>query len=164
MSTAPLQTTLPAPKALRDLLLDLLGRDVDLTPADHWAPTPGDPGAVAVYVDDRTTMRALIACDLELSAVLGSAIALIPAHTAKAAVEDRHLNDAMLDNLHEVLNILAALFNLPDRPHLKLHRMHEPGEFPPADVSAVLRSFAGREDLRIQVGGYGGGRIALVLA
>ena len=37
-------------------------------------------------------------------------------------------------NFYEVLNIVSALFNLPDHPHLKLYGTYAPGETPPSDV------------------------------
>ena len=164
MSPAPAVTALPHLKSLRDMLVEMMGRDVTVAPAEPWAPTPRDPGAVAVYVDDRSRLQALIAVDLELSAAMGSAIALIPADAAAAAVEARSLTEGMQENLYEVLNILSALFNMPNRPHLKLYAMHAPGALPPADVSAQLRAFGKREDLTVQVDGYGQGRLSLVLA
>ncbi len=164
MSTPPASTTLPSIKMLRDMVMDTLGRDVQVAPAEPWAPTPRKPGMVAVYVDDRTQLRALICCSLSLAAALGASIALIPPETAAASVEERRLTEGMMENLHEVMNILAALFNTPNRPHLKLYATHAPGDLPPADVSVHLRSFGRREDLQVEVAGYGSGRLSIVLA
>jgi hypothetical protein len=163
MSTMAATTPLPHTKAVRDTLLDMLGRDVEVGQADPWAPTPRDPGTVAVYVDERTQMRALITCNMSLSAALGASIALIPPETAQECVEDKRLTDGMGENLHEILNILTGLFNLPDRPHLKLYKVHLPGELPAADVSATLRAFGKRSDLEVSVAGYGRGRFSVVL-
>lgn len=164
MSALAATTELPSIKVLRDMMMDTLGRDVQVAPGEPWAPTPRRPGMVAVYVDDRTQMRALIACNLSLSAALGASIALIPPERATACVEDRRLTEGMVENLHEVMNIFAALFNTPNRPHLKLYETHAPGDFPPADVSSQLRAFGKREDLQVDVAGYGGGRLSMVLA
>ena len=164
MSPLPEPTTLPPVKALRDLLMALLGRDVQVAPSDPWSPTVSDPGAVAVYVDDGALLRALICCDLSLSVALAASIALIPARTAAGCVQERRLTDDMAENLGEVLNILATLFNLSDGPHIRLSASHVPGEPPPADLSAHLRACGTREDLTIEVAGYGGGRLSLVLA
>jgi hypothetical protein len=161
MSTAT--TPLPHTKSVRDMLLDMLGRDVQVGQSDPWAPTPRDLGAVAVYVDDRTQMRALVTCNLRLAAGLGASIALIPPETADACVEDRRLTDGMGENLGEVFNILTALFNVPERPHLKMYAVHLPGELPAADVSASLRAFGKRSDLEVTVAGYGTGKLSIVL-
>ena len=156
-------TMFPPLKVVRDTLMDMLGRDVQVVPSEPWSPTVSDPGAVAVYVDDRDRLGALISCDLSLSAALGACIALIPARTAAGCVEEGRLTDDMTENLNEVLNILAGLFNLSDRPHVKLYALHVPGELPPADLCARLREYGMRDDLTIDVAGYGGGRVSLVL-
>jgi hypothetical protein len=158
-----LATTLPSPKAVRDMLLDLLGRDVQVATAGPWAPTIKHPGTVAVYTDDRTQLRALVSFDLELSACFGTAIALIPMSAAQECIEARSLTSAVSENVYEVLNIAAALFNLPDHPHLKLYGMHAPGELPPTDVSARLRGFGNRLDLKVTVAGYGSGQMSVLV-
>jgi hypothetical protein len=149
--------------AVREMLMDMLGRDVTVSPSKPWAPSPGDPGAVAVYLDDGMRLRALIACNLELSVALGASIALIPAKAAAECVEAGRLTADMTENLNEVLNILAALFNLPDGPHVKLYAVHVPGTAPPADIASQLRTYGKREDLKVEVAGYAGGRLSLVL-
>lgn len=154
---------LPRTESVRDMLLDMLGRDVGVVPADPWAPTPRDPGAVAVYTDDRSTLRALAACNLPLAAYLGASIALIPPHTAHRCIEDRSLTESITENLHEVLTIMSALFTMPGRPHLKLSGVQAPGELPAADVSVRLRAFGRRMDLTVDVGGYGEGRLSVVV-
>jgi hypothetical protein len=148
---------------VRDMLLDMLGRDVTVAPSEPWAPTLSEPGAVAVYVDDGSRLRALISCDLELSVALGASIALIPVKTAAFSVEDRRLSEDIAENLNEVVNILAAVFNTPNAPHVRLYALHLPGVAPPADVSGQLRIYGKREDLKIEVAGYGSGRMSLVV-
>jgi hypothetical protein len=69
----------------------------------------------------------------------------------------------MGENLGEVFNILTALFNVPERPHLKMYAVHLPGELPAADVSASLRAFGKRSDLEVTVAGYGTGKLSIVL-
>ena len=163
MSVQPGVTAIPPAMIVRDMLLDMLGRDVTVAPSEPWAPTVSDPGAVAVYVDDHCRLRALIACDLELSVALSASIALIPARIAKECVEEGRLTYDMAENLNEVLNILAAMFNPKNGPHVKLYALHVPGEAPPADLLAQLRVYGMRQDLKIEVAGYGGGRLSLVL-
>ncbi len=164
MSPPPAVSALPPNMIVRDMLSDTLGRDVKIGPSEPWSPSVRDLGAVAVYVDDGMRLRALISCNLELAVVLGASIALIPARAAAECVAERQLTDDMVENLHEVLNILAALFNRPDSPHVKLYALHVPGKPVPADLSGQLRAFGKRLDLKIEVAGYGGGRLSLVLA
>lgn len=156
-------TTLPNPKAVRDVLLELLGRDVEVALGGPWAPTPKDPGTVAVYTDDRSKLCALVFCDLALSAYIGTALALIPASTALECIEARSLTTSVSENVYEVFNIVASFFNLPERPHLRLYGMHAPGEHPPTDVSSRLRGFGNRLDLKVTVAGYGSGRMTVMV-
>jgi hypothetical protein len=136
MSPMPAPTTFPPLKVLRDMLLDLLDRGVEVAPADPWSPTMSDPGAVAVYVDDSSRLRGLICCDLSLSVALSASIALIPARTAASCLEEGQLTDDMIENLNEVFNILAAFLNMGNLPHVRLYALHAPGELPPADLCA----------------------------
>jgi hypothetical protein len=85
------------------------------------------------------------------------------ARMAAICVEESRLTDHMGENLHEVLNILATLFNPPGAPHVRLDTVHVPGTLPPAGVSAQLSAFGYREDLKVEVAGYGGGPLSLVL-
>jgi hypothetical protein len=158
-----LATILPSPKAVRDMFLELLGRDVEVAIGGPWAPTVKHPGTVAVYTDDRSQLRALVSFDLELSACFGTAIALIPSSTTQACIDARSLTPAVSENVSEVLNIVAGFFNLPDRPHLRLYGMHAPGEPPPSDVSSRLRGFGNRLDLTVTVAGYGTGQMSVLV-
>jgi hypothetical protein len=163
MSTPAGLTTLPPTKALRDTLLDLLGRDVQVAPSSPWSPTLKEPGAVAVYVDNGMKLRALICCDLPLAVALGASIALIPAKRASECIKGGTLTGELSENLYEVLNVLCGLFNLPDHPHVKLYEVHSPGKLAPEDLGVRLRAFGKREDLKVDVAGYGSGLLSFVV-
>ncbi len=154
---------LPQPKQVRDLLAELLGREVTLSPSAPYAPGPDTPASVAVYVDDQLGIRALIACDLTFSAHAGAAIGLVPPGGAQAAVEDGKLTDTLAENLYEVLNIAASMFNVPGADHLKLHALHPAG--PPLDpqLRVSTLTLGRREDLAVSIAGYGDGVLSIVL-
>ncbi|WGX97853.1 hypothetical protein [Nocardioides sp. L-11A] len=154
---------LPQPKQLRDLLTDLLGRDVTLSPSSPFAPGPDTPATVAVYVDDSLQIRALIACDLAFSARAGAAIGLVPLGDAEAAIGDGRLPDPMAENLAEVLNIAASTFNVPGADHLRLHLVHPAG--PPLDpqVRISTLTLGRREDVYVDIAGYGAGALSVIL-
>jgi len=154
---------LPLPKQLRDLLVDLLGREVALEPTTPFAPGPDTPASVAVYVDDSLRIRALIAADLAFSAHAGAALGLVPVGGAEAAIEDGKLTDTLAENLYEVLNITASTFNVAAAEHLRLHALHPAG--PPLDPQLRISTLTlgRREDLRVSVAGYGDGLLSVVL-
>lgn len=158
------QTTyLPSTKEIRDLLTELLDRDIQVSPTPPLAPTPNNPCTVAVYVDDTLQVTSVIAFDLALSAYAGAAIGLVPTAGAEAAIEERILNDTLRENVYEVLNIAASLFNHDGATHVRLYDAHHIGNVLPGDVMVKALTLGRREDLRIEVGGYGTGRLSVVL-
>jgi hypothetical protein len=157
-------TPLPHPKEVRDMFADMLGRDVTVAPCDPFTPNIDDKHAAAVYSDDQGRVAVAAAVDLPLAAWVGASIGLVPAGGAEDQVEEGELTQAVKDNLSEVMNILSALFNKPNAPHLKITAMYPPGEAPPLDLGVLLKSLGMRLDLEVSVAGYGSGKLAVVLA
>ena len=157
--TAPV----PTPREVRDLLRDLLARDVEVEVGDPYAPEPGERATLAVYVDDLVRTRAVAVADLDFSAYAGAAIGLVPPGGARVAVEERELSPMIAENLYEVLNICASLLDAEGLVHVKLHEVFAPGAVPPTDVAAFARTLGRRLDLGITIAGYGAGRLSLVL-
>ena len=154
---------LPAAKDVRDMLTGLVGKPVAVNPGAPVTPTPDKPVSVAVYVDPQMNINALCLMDLGASAYTGAALALLPPGGAQDAVEeDGELSGLLVEALHEVVNIVSALFNTPGAPHSKLHKLYAPGEDIPGDVAGMLANF-NRIDLAIDIQGYGKGGISLVL-
>ena len=160
-----MSTVLPAPKEVRDLLVGVVGRDVDFT-VDASALTPDSPGGVIVgeYVNDAMGSLALIALDLPLAAYLGAALALVPPGGAEASIEDGFLSDSLLDNAYEVLNIAASLFNKEGRPHLRIGPLYDTARaMLPQEIDSWLIGFVPRLDAVVNVAGYGQGRIGVLI-
>jgi hypothetical protein len=160
--TAP-GMVLPAAKDVRDMLTGLVGKDVAVSPGAPVTPTPSQPVAVAVYVDPHLAVNALCVLDLGAAAYTGAALALLPPGGAQDAVEeDRELTGMLVEALHEVVNVLSALFNVPGAPHSKLYKLYAPGDDLPGDIAGSLAAF-NRLDLAIDVPGYGKGGLSLVI-
>ena len=157
-------THLPVPKEIRDLLLDLLGREVTLGPEKPYAPGPTEPATIATYVDDYLRPSAIVVADLQFSAYAGAAIGLVPPAGAEAAIEEETLNDTISENFYEVLNIAASLFNSSETDHMKLHSVH-PAVKGGMDINDRLLSFTlgRREDLVVDIAGYGSGRLSFIM-
>jgi hypothetical protein len=161
MTTGTVQ--LPAAKDVRDMLTGLVGKPVGVNPGAPVTPTPDEPVAVAVYVDPQMAINALCVMDLGAAAYTSAALALLPPGGAQDAVEEDHeLSGLLVEALHEVVNVLSALFNIPGAPHSKLHKLYAPGEDLPGDISGMLANF-NRIDLALEVPGYGKGGLSLVL-
>ena len=155
--------TLPAPKDVREMLEGLVGRTVVVSPGAPVTPTADRPVSVAVYVAPDMAVNALCLMDLGASAYTAGGLALLPPGGCQDAVEeDGELSGMMVEALHEVVNIVSALFNTPGAPHSKLHKLYAPGDDLPGDIVGMLAAF-NRIDLVVEVQGYGKGGLSLVV-
>jgi len=163
MSAVGQHSPLPAALEVRELFEGLLGRDVDArTGAAPVDPAFGAGAIVGVYVDDTLAMRSLVVVDLDLSSHAGASIALIPAAAARACIEAGVITPALYDNMAEILNVAASLFNHDDAPHVRLYAAYAPRERLPADVAGWVLAFVRRVDLELTIAGYGSGRISVL--
>jgi hypothetical protein len=153
---------LPAPKDVRDMLAGLVGRNVTVAPGAPVTPSPDRPVAVAVYVAPDMSVNALCLMDLAASAYIAGGLALLPPGGCQDSVEEGELSGMQAEALHEVVNVLSALFNVPGAPHSKLHTLYAPGEEVAADLVGMLAGF-NRIDLVVEVQGYGKGSFSLVI-
>jgi len=154
---------LPAAKDVRDMLSGLVGKEVAVSPGAPVTPEPNRPLTVAIYTAPDMSVNALCVMDLGASAYTSAALALLPPGGAQDAVqEDKELSPMLLEALHEVVNVLSALFNTPGAPHSKLNKLVADGEEIPGDVVGMLTGF-NRLDLVLEVPGYGKGGLSLVL-
>jgi len=154
---------LPAAKEVRDLLGDLLDKEVNLRPGPPFGVSAFYPASVASYVDDSLTVRAIVALDLPLTAFAGAALALVPLKGAQDAVEAGRVEGALAESIREVFNIVASVFNTPSAPHLRLYNAVISGEVLPGDLRARTQILGRRADFMVEVGGYGTGRFSIVL-
>jgi len=157
-------TLLPASKDVRDMLSGLVGKPVTVSPGAPVTPEPLRPVTVAIYTAPDLSVNALCVMDLAASAYTAGALALLPPGGCQDSVEeDKELSPMQLEALHEVVNVLSALFNTPGAPHSKLNKLVKDGEDVPGDVAGLLASF-NRLDLEIEVPGYGKGAMSIVIA
>ncbi|MCZ2823097.1 MULTISPECIES: hypothetical protein [unclassified Modestobacter] len=159
--TAPAPALLPNPKAVRDLLEGLFGKDVTVAPGDPVSLN--DKPAVAVYVDPTMATTALCLVDIRLAAWLAGALALLPKGGLEDAIDEGELSEMHLEVVYEVVNVAAALFNGGGVNHSKLHKVHAPGEPIPGDIAGLAAAF-NRIDLKVDVAGYGSGNMSIVMA
>jgi hypothetical protein len=154
---------LPAAKDVRDMISGLIGKEVAVSPGAPVTPEPNRPVTVAIYTAPDMSVNALCVMDLGASAYTAAALALLPPGGAQDAVEeDKELSPMLLEALHEVVNVLSALFNTPGAPHSKLNKLVPDGGEVPGDIAGMLAGF-NRLDLAIEVPGYGKGALSLVL-
>lgn len=153
---------LPTEAAVREHLTGCLGTPVAVRYDAEPRLRPDRLLAVARYVDDTGTVRALLGCDLRVGAALATALALLPPVRGSEAVDAGRLPADLLANLHEVLNMTAGLLNGPDRPHLTLGSIVDGAELR-GSVAGELCEATERLDLTVDVPGHAGGALALVV-
>ena len=153
---------LPDRKDIKDLFEGLLGRDIAITdgrPVDIGIPKP----VIASYVDDASNLRAVAVMSFGLAARSGAALALVPKGAAEAAEEDRLLPDNLFENASEICNVLAAPFGDAMGTHLRLSASYAPSSPVPGQLLDIASQLAAREDVDLEITGYGTGTLSLVV-
>lgn len=161
MSVEPaVQSPLPSRHAVRSLIEGLVGRDVTLVDGD---PMSGKAtNVLAVYVTDQLAVSAVVVVNVEAAARLGGALGMLPKPGVDDAVAAGQLTELMRDNCYEVLNVLAAVFNVEGAPHVRLYQMYGPDGTVPPDVLALSNTVGSRMDINLTIAGYGEGQMAVV--
>jgi hypothetical protein len=154
-------TPLPSRHAVRTLIEGLVGRDVDVRDAE---PIEGKPSnLVAAYVTDNLQVAAAIVVDIECAARLGGALGMLPRGGVDDAIKEIEVSGLLRDNTYEVLNVLAAVFNVSEAPHVRLYDLYGPMGGVPGDVLALTQLIGSRMDLTLTIAGYGEGHLSIVI-
>jgi hypothetical protein len=161
MSTTVEQSPLPSRHAVRSLVEGLVGRDVELT--DGNPVPPKTTNVVAVYVNQRLAVSALAVLNLEGAARLGGALGMLPRGGVEDAIAERNLPEMLRNNCYEVLNVLSAVFNAANAPHVRLYEMYGPNGPLPADIASLSAAVGSRMDVKLGIAGYGDGALSLVV-
>jgi hypothetical protein len=154
------KSPLPTRHAVRSLIEGLIGRDVDIK--DGQPVTPKTTNLLAVYVNDKMAVSAVAVLDLEGGARLGGALGMLPKGGVDDAIAERQLPGLLRDNAYEVLNVLAAIFNVENAPHVRLYEMYGPDGSVPNDVLSLSQVMGSRLDLVLVLAGYGDARLSIV--
>lgn len=153
-------TPLPTRHAVRTLIQGLVGRDVDLRDCDLIVARPSN--LVAAYVTDKMQVSVIIVIDIECAAQLGGALGMLPKAGVDDAIKEIDLSGLLRDNCFEVLNVLSAVFNVGEAPHVRLYDLYGPLGGVPSDVLALSQLVGSRMDLEIAVAGYGVGHLSII--
>ena len=142
---------------------ELLGALFDAFKVKPGAKSDVSAGAMAyagLYVGDDGAPAALCLCDMAFAVGTGAALSMLPPNAVKEALQTRNLSAVMADNLREVMNICARLVLREGSPHLRLHEVCSVAALPPAAV-ALMTAGRARADFDVELGKYGGGKLAL---
>ncbi|HRY14498.1 MAG: hypothetical protein KDJ31_18285 [Candidatus Competibacteraceae bacterium] len=158
-------TTFILPKAadVSKTLVMLFGGNVPATPGKPVDSKAGSGSLIASYIDDNGKVVAAFVCDIPLAANAGCALSMMPAAAAKDAIKTKKLEQAMLDNLYEVANILSTLLMNDKTPHLKVASLYSDAGKIPAEVREMLNAAKGHVDFTVNIPRYGNGRMSLLV-
>ena len=160
MTTMTDQTPLPSKHAVRTLIEGLVGRDVELKDSDPISARPSN--LVAAYVSDKLQVAVVLVIDIECAARLGGALGMLPRGGVDDAIKEIDVSGLLRDNTYEVLNVLAAVFNVENAPHVRLYELYGPVAAVPSDVLALSQMIGSRMDLQLNIAGYGVGNLSIV--
>lgn len=160
META-IRVPVPSAAELRKMLFDLVDKMITCTDSTVSAETGGDH--LAVYQGRDGSPLAVLVADLTFAASSSSALAMMPPRIVEEAKKEGSLPAPLADVFHEVANILSALLNTPNTPHVVLRRVAIGVDQLEADEQAVLRS-GRRLQQTVDIKGFGAGYCAFVCA
>ena len=165
MSTAAVATTTkrpPRPLEVQSTISGLLGTAVTVTPTKPFVVTADRLATVAVYATVDGAEGVVVLCDLRLAAGAGAALAMLEAAEAEAGVRDGTVDEALLENLHEVLNVMTSLLNPKGGSRVKLRALHAPPLRLANDVRVAVLRPGWRLDLDVAIEGYPGGGLSFL--
>lgn len=159
----PTNFPLPKAEAIRQLIADLVGRDVTIVAGDPFVLGADTPAVAADYVVDGGRTAAVCLTDLRLSNALGAALTMAPAASVDESVKQGTLDPQNLENLTEVVKVMARLFNTPECETAKWHEVRSlPGDLPEA-AAALVHSPRARRDYDVTLDEYGSGKLTVVV-
>jgi hypothetical protein len=127
----PTHYPVPSADALQEVLHAMVGTDVKVVIERQPEVDDDAPSVLAEFICDSDTVGALCRVDHRSAISLGSALVGVVPEAAQEAIEGYRLDDDAIENVREVANVLAQLFNTDFTPHLRFNVLHrQPGKLP----------------------------------
>lgn len=145
------------------ILRDLLARGVAVGRTPVFDPREDPLALVAGYVTDDGDVSALCVVDGPFAVLAGSALVMVPAVAAKEQLAAGELDPFVVENVHEIANVVARLVNSNHTPHLAIHEVHPAAGELPDRVVEILDRPVYRRDFVVTIEGYGEGRLGLLV-
>jgi hypothetical protein len=141
----------------------MLGTEVQVTREKDPKTDNDAPSIVAEYVGDGDSLGVLCVVDHVAALSLGSALVGVAPDAAQQAIEGYKLDDDAIENVREVVNVMAQLFNSDFTPHVRFSGLHrQPGKLPEATQELRRKPLAQRH-YRVAVEKYSTGLVSLLL-
>lgn len=163
-STAiPPRLSLPTRREVAELMSVLLQRDVTATDSASLFFNDREPRIVGDYVNDEGCVAAVTVCNLGFANRAAAALSMLSPATAEEAIKTGKVEGILLENLHEVLNVMVQFHNDGDRPRVKFRSTSSIPGLLPRDVRGLYSHPAARRTYDVSIEGYGDGRISLMV-
>jgi hypothetical protein len=121
------------------------------------------PAVLAEFVSDQEAVGALCLVDHAAAISLGGALVGVPPESAQQAIEGYKLDDEAIENVREVVNVLAQLFNSDFTPHVRFRELHrQPGKLPDGAQALRRKPLAARH-YKVSIDNYATGTVAFML-
>lgn len=155
------QTMLPTAHELAQLTGGLINRPVEarIDPSTALDSSYGQC-FVGTYDDGKGQLEALWLSDLPVSASFGAALTLLSKNLAEEGVKAKAIHGDMLDNLREVVNVVASAFK---EKRVRLVGFYPPGGKILENVAHFLKSDPRQLKLKVEVKGYLPGSLTLLV-
>jgi hypothetical protein len=159
----PTHYPVPKSKAVEDVLGAMVGTEVKVAIEKDLAFDEDAPAILAEFVSDQDTVGALCLVDHCAAISLGGALVGIPPESVQEAIDGYKLDDEAIENVREVVNVMAQLFNSDFTPHVRFREVHrQPGKLPEA-ASALRRKPLAARHFKVSIESYATGTVSLLL-
>jgi hypothetical protein len=159
----PAVVTMPSVQAIQELMSGLLGKRLGVKDGKAFAPGGTNPVVIGVYKRDDGAVAALVVMDIALAANAAAALVLIPPGVAGDSARSGKLAENLLENVKELLNVCGRLFVSPGTAHVRMKATCTVPPAAPPEIAGLLAKPNNRLDLELNIPGYAGGRMAVLI-
>jgi hypothetical protein len=159
----PTNFPVPRAEAVQDVLGAMVGTEVKVAIDKQPTIDEDAPAVLAEFVSDHDAVGALCLVDHAAAISLGGALVGIPPESAQQAIDGYKLDDEAVENVREVVNVLAQLFNSDFTPHVRFRELHrQPGKLPDGTQALRRKPLAARY-FKVSIDKYATGTVAFLL-
>lgn len=159
--TVAAPSTLPDLQSIKNVLTDLIGKDVQIKEGPQTRLPPTAPFVLALYKSPATKTAVAALCDLPFATYGGAALSMIPKGAAEESLRSGKLSDMLAENFHEILNVLTTTLNHSGAERYALSQVILPPEKLAAPITKGLATSRERRNAEISIEKYGSGQLIL---
>ena len=154
---------LPSPAEVSELFEMLLGRDVRASSAPRGSYKPSEHFWAAVYLNGDRQIAGALVCDSDLALRASAALSLLPAAQTAQLLQTGSMDEALSENLSEICNVATRFFQGTYSTNVHVARIFEVPHQAPPQLFEMMKAARERQDMRLEIKGYGQGRAAVLM-